>query len=324
MGGENERLTQEQQEIVRMRKRGLLNAMIGYCRTTTCLHAYMTRYFADPRGMANEGGRGGAPGMEGGAADVAATSATSATADATASATPATSPADGQPSVGASGCGNCSNCLRTFTAVDVTDIARAISRCVHDLHQGFGSGKVVAVLRGSKAQELTSRHLDRCPSYGVLEAVSQATIRDVLNQMATDGFLAIREGRLPVVGFGPRAMQTAQPDFRYEMKRVASRADGANAGGVGRGTGAAFGSVGGDGEAPDDENKALFERLREVRRAIAQELGKPPYIVFSDRTLRDMTRVRPVNDEQFLAVNGVGERKLERYGQRFMDAVRAF
>ncbi|MDN6783654.1 MAG: RecQ family ATP-dependent DNA helicase [Bifidobacterium mongoliense] len=330
MGGENERLTQEQQEIVRMRKRGLLNAMIGYCRTTTCLHAYMTRYFADPRGMAGEGGRGGAPGTEDGAVDVAATSATSttsatsATADATASATPATSPADGQPSVGASGCGNCSNCLSTFTAVDVTDIARAISRCVHDLHQGFGSGKVVAVLRGSKAQELTSRHLDRCPSYGVLEAVSQATIRDVLNQMATDGFLAIREGRLPVVGFGPRAVQTAQPDFHYEMKRVASRADGANAGGVGRGTGAALGSVGGDGEAPDDENEALFERLREVRRAIAQELGKPPYIVFSDRTLRDMTRVRPVNDEQFLAVNGVGERKLERYGQRFMDAVRTF
>ena len=67
----------------------------------------------------------------------------------------------------------------------------------------------------------------------------------------------------------------------------------------------------------------MFERLRAVRREIAQELGKPPYIVFSDRTLRDMTRISPVTDAQFLSVNGVGERKLAQYGRRFMDAIGA-
>lgn len=287
MSGENERLDAEEQAAVRMRRRGLLNTMIGYCRTTRCLHAYMTRYFA--------------------ASDTGA----------------------------AVNCGNCSNCLSTFTTIDVTDIARAVSRCVHDLHQGFGSGKVVAVLRGSHAQDLLERHLDRCPSYGALEQVSQASIRDVLNQMATDGFLAISEGRLPIVGFGPRAVETTQRDFHYEMKRVERRAQRRAATGFGGGsasTGTAFGGITGDDsidggvtgdDAADDVDEELFERLRAVRRQIAQEIGKPPYIVFSDRALRDMTRIRPVTNAQFLAVNGVGERKLEQYGQRFMDAIRA-
>lgn len=75
---------------------------------------------------------------------------------------------------------------------------------------------------------------------------------------------------------------------------------------------------------PDDDEEALFQRLRELRRDIAQEIGKPPYIVFSDRTLRDMARIRPVTDAQFLAVNGVGESKLRQYGRRFMEAVAAF
>ena len=73
---------------------------------------------------------------------------------------------------------------------------------------------------------------------------------------------------------------------------------------------------------PDDDEESLFQKLRELRRTIAQEIGKPPYIVFSDKTLRDMVRVKPITDDQFLAVNGVGESKLKQYGERFMAAIR--
>lgn len=268
---ENERLTPEEQETVRASKRRLLDAMVGYCRTTDCLHAYMTRYFGETAGAAAK--------------------------------------TDGK-------CvGGCANCEHTFETIDVTDIARAISRCVHDVNQHVGSGKIVKVLRGSKAQDLSYLNPESLPSFGMLDEVPEARIRDVLSQMATDGFLTIAEGRLPIVGFGPRAAETVAPEFHYDIKKI-KRAD-ARARRTPDVSTPAVGSY-----VPDDGDEALFQKLRALRLDIARELGKPPYIVFSDKTLRDMVRVKPITDDQFLAVNGVGESKLKQYGERFMAAIR--
>ena len=268
---ENERLTPEEQEAVRASKRRLLDAMVGYCRTTDCLHAYMTRYFGETAGAAAK--------------------------------------TDGK-------CvGGCANCEHTFETIDVTDIARAISRCVHDVNQHVGSGKIVKVLRGSKAQDLSYLHPESLPSFGMLDEVPEARIRDVLSQMATDGFLTIAEGRLPIVSFGPRAAETVAPEFHYDIKKI-KRAD-ARARRTPDVSTPAVGSY-----VPDDGDEALFQKLRALRLDIARELGKPPYIVFSDKTLRDMVRVKPITDDQFLAVNGVGESKLKQYGERFMAAIR--
>ena len=295
MDNDNERLTPEERETVRMSKRRLLDGMIGYCRTTDCLHVYMTRYFGEN---------------------------TSRTGTCT---------------------GGCTNCDSTFETLDVTDIARSISRCVHDamydyddqgrptcgpVRQGLGSGKIVAILRGSKAKDLIARHLDRCPSYGRLHDAPEARIRDVLSQMATDGFLSIAEGRLPIVGFGQRAAETVAPKFRYEIKRVERKAAGAGTGVTSR-TDSSSKSAASDGPAlgsyaPDDENETLFQKLRELRLSIARENSLPPYMVFNDRTLRDMARLRPITDAQFLAVNGVGDSKLAKYGKRFMEAIAGF
>ena len=268
---ENERLTPEEQEAVRASKRRLLDAMVGYCRTTDCLHAYMTRYFGETAGAAAK--------------------------------------TDGK-------CvGGCANCEHTFETIDVTDIARAVSRCVHDVNQHVGSGKIVKVLRGSKAQDLSYLNPESLLSFGMLDEVPEARIRDVLSQMATDGFLTIAEGRLPIVGFGPRAAETVAPEFHYDIKKI-KRAD-ARARRTPDVSTPAVGSY-----VPDDGDEALFQKLRALRLDIARELGKPPYIVFSDKTLRDMVRVKPITDDQFLAVNGVGESKLKQYGERFMAAIR--
>lgn len=268
---ENERLTPEEQEAVRASKRRLLDAMVGYCRTTDCLHAYMTRYFGETAGAAAK--------------------------------------TDGK-------CvGGCANCEHTFETIDVTDIARAVSRCVHDVNQHVGSGKIVKVLRASKAQDLSYLNPESLPSFGMLDEVPEARIRDVLSQMATDGFLTIAEGRLPIVGFGPRAAETVAPEFHYDIKKI-KRAD-ARARRTPDVSTPAVGSY-----VPDDGDEALFQKLRALRLDIARELGKPPYIVFSDKTLRDMVRVKPITDDQFLAVNGVGESKLKQYGERFMAAIR--
>ena len=270
---ENARLTPEEQEVVRISKRHLLDGMVGYCRTTECLHAYMTRYFGeqtDPNAGNCEGG--------------------------------------------------CANCGRTFETIDVTDTARAISMCVHDVQQKVGTGKIVKILRGSKSQDLAVWHPETMTTYGKLGNVPEAQVRDVLNQMVADGFLRISEGRLPLVGFGARAAETASPQFHYEMKRVKRKSP----------SRAVFGQVGQQGrqalsgaQESDGEDERLFQKLRELRMVIAREIGKPPYIVFSDKSLRDMARVRPTTNAQMLGISGVGEVKMQRYGERFLEVIRA-
>lgn len=292
---ENERLTPEEQEIVRQSKRRLLDGMVGYCRTTDCLHRYMTRYF----GQELSSNAGSAAGE-----DIAADSSQSGR------------------------CGACSNCESTFETIDVTRVAQAISRCVHDVGQRVGSGKIVKILRGSRAQDLAWLNPERMPTFGMLKDVNEARVRDVLSQMATDGYLSIAEGRMPIVMFGARAAETAAPDFHYEIKRVERKSAAAGSGRSG-GVADTADSANVPGDAlgsyiPDDDEESLFQKLRELRRTIAQEIGKPPYIVFSDKTLRDMARIKPVTNAQFLAVNGVGQHKLDLYGQRFMQAIASF
>lgn len=292
---ENERLTPEEQEIVRQSKRRLLDGMVGYCRTTDCLHRYMTRYF----GQELSPNAGSAAGE-----DIAADSSQSGR------------------------CGACSNCESTFETIDVTRVAQAISRCVHDVGQRVGSGKIVKILRGSRAQDLAWLNPERMPTFGMLKDVNEARVRDVLSQMATDGYLSIAEGRMPIVMFGARAAETAAPDFHYEIKRVERKSAAAGSGRSG-GVADTADSANVPGDAlgsyiPDDDEESLFQKLRELRRTIAQEIGKPPYIVFSDKTLRDMARIKPVADAQFLAVNGVGQHKLDLYGQRFMQTIASF
>ena len=292
---ENERLTPEEREIVRQSKRRLLDGMVGYCRTTDCLHRYMTRYF----GQELSPNAGSAAGE-----DIAADSSQSGR------------------------CGACSNCESTFETIDVTRVAQAISRCMHDAGQRVGSGKIVKILRGSRAQDLAWLNPERMPTFGMLKDVNEARVRDVLSQMATDGYLSIAEGRMPIVMFGARAAETAAPDFHYEIKRVERKSAAAGSGRSG-GVADTADSANVPGDAlgsyiPDDDEESLFQKLRELRRTIAQEIGKPPYIVFSDKTLRDMARIKPVTNAQFLAVNGVGQHKLDLYGQRFMQAIASF
>lgn len=280
---ENERMTPEDQEIVRQSKRRLLDGMVGYCRTADCLHRYMTRYFGQEI-------------------------------------TPTDAPSDTHEDK----CGACSNCESTFETIDVTSVAQAISRCVHDVNQRVGSGKIVKILRGSKAQELAWLNPEQMPTFGMLKDVNEARVRDVLSQMATDGYLFIAEGRMPIVMFGARAAETAAPDFHYEIKRVERKSASVSSRHGAVASESASASAAMESYIPDDDEEALFQKLRELRRTIAQEIGKPPYIVFSDKTLRDMARIKPITNAQFLAVNGVGQHKLDLYGKRFMEAVASF
>ncbi len=220
----------------------------------------------------------------------------------------------------AEGCGNCSNCRGEFDAVDATETARACVACVRELNGSFGKTMVVDVLRGSKSQRVFENRLDELSSYGTVKEPA-AFVKEVIELLASDGILTVSEGTYPVVGLGPKSPMADAPGFSFAVKRMRKHEGFPGASDVSAGSLRTFGSTGTD-TAPYSEE--LFVRLRALRKRLADEAHVPPYVVFSDKTLRGMCELLPSTKEEFLQVSGVGEKKLERYGGSFLDEIAAF
>lgn len=222
----------------------------------------------------------------------------------------------------AGGCSNCSNCEGTFEAVDVTDTARALMRCVQELRGRFGKGMVVDVVRGSRNAKVLDLHLDEAASYAVVDAPA-TQVKEIIELLAAGGYLAITEGSYPLVGLGPRAREAAEDGFSLAMKHVVRTPQRERGRAAMEGRGRSFGGSGST-DITGEVDLALFERLRMVRKRLADEAGVPPYIVFSDATLRDMCEKRPSSPDEFLDVSGVGATKLARYGEAFLEEIAAY
>ena len=324
----HEGLTAEEAEVVRASRRRMLESMVGYCYTTGCLRAYILRYFG-------EGGHDEALPSQGGATEVAPYGGAGAgganlldgaacapdSRDGHAACDPtlrrggswsALPTEENSASSSAKRC--CSNCDGEFEAVDVTAEARAIMRCVQALRGRFGKTTVVDVLRGADTENLRQWGLVNLPVYGTSEA-RRALLMEVVELLAADGYLAITEGKFPLVGFGPRYREAAEPDFALRIKQTPK---------VRKGSAAKLPKSARAGAADLTEaDVELFERLRALRLRLAQEAAVPPYVIFHDATLAAMAAARPVTEEELLALPGIGEKKLATYGKAFLEEIMA-
>ena len=322
----HEGLTAEEAEVVRASRRRMLESMVGYCYTTGCLRAYILRYFG-------EGGHDEALPSQGGATEVAPYGGAGAgganlldgaacapdSRDGHAACDPtlrrggswsALPTEENSASSSAKRC--CSNCDGEFEAVDVTAEARAIMRCVQALRGRFGKTTVVDVLRGADTENLRQWGLVNLPVYGTSEA-RRALLMEVVELLAADGYLAITEGKFPLVGFGPRYREVAEPDFALRIKQTPK---------VRKGSAAKPPKAARPGAADLGAADAeLFERLRALRLLLAQEAAVPPYVIFHDATLAAMAAARPATEEELLALPGVGEKKLATYGKAFLEEI---
>lgn len=288
-GGGNDELSEEEVQRVKSAQRRMLDGMVGYCRTTGCLRRYILDYFGED--SRNEEGAASA--------------------------------------LSAESCGNCSNCLGDFDAIDVTDTAKQCVLCVREVQGAFGKSMIADIVRGSRSQRVIEGELDRLQSYNTVSD-SAAQVKEVIELLAAAGILDISDGTYPVVGLGARSFEAEQESFTFSMKKIrrprkkASRSsfDGAPSFG-GSGAGGAHATPGVFGASGGGEEE-LFERLRVLRKNIADANGIAPYIVFSDKALRDMCARMPATPEAFLLVSGVGEKKLERYGEEFLAEIAAF
>ncbi|MDR2094456.1 MAG: DNA helicase RecQ [Treponema sp.] len=206
-------------------------------------------------------------------------------------------------------CGNCSNCTTNFEHIDISLPAQKIISCVYRIEQRgkrFGKTMVIDILRGSKSRKLLDQGLETLSTYGIMADMDIHRIRTILDYLIAHEYLALEGGDYPVLRPASRS-----GEIIFEKKPLAMMLPKE----VERPRPAVPAQTG-------EFDEPLFTKLKALRTRLAQEARMPAYIIFSDASLRDMCRKMPVNTEQFLTVSGVGEVKMEKYGEVFTGLIR--
>lgn len=204
-------------------------------------------------------------------------------------------------------CAMCDNCLSEKPALrDLTTEAQKLLSCVKRTGETFGVAHVVDVLRGSQARKVQQRGHHRLTTYGIGRELGADQWRDLARQLLQGGFLT-QDLQIGSLQLTPKAWELFRGQRRFQGRLKAPSVPG--------GQNAPTAAV----EAADP---ALFERLRRLRKQLADTAGVPPFVVFSDRTLLDMTARRPQSPESLMTVHGIGRIKAERYGAPFLEILR--
>jgi len=196
-------------------------------------------------------------------------------------------------------CQKCSNCLDERERKEVTREAQMVLSCTVRMNERFGKMMIAQVLAGSKNKKVLDLGFDRLPTYALMKQQSAQQISDFIEFLITEEYLHMSEGAYPtlkVTHKGKKVLVGQEAVYKKQaMKREAIQ-----------------------------ENDALFEQLRAVRMKLAREQGVPPFVVFSDQTLKEMSAVQPKTEEELLHIKGIGAQKREKYGDVFLEEIRLF
>ncbi len=211
-------------------------------------------------------------------------------------------------------CGNCDICKNPPKAFDGTVIAQKALSAIYRLRQSVGMATVIDVLRGSGKKEMFERGYHEIKTYGAGRDIPFLEWQHYLLQLLNYGYIEIAHDQNGVVKLTPASQRVLFENEKVQLVRFATikerqQADKAKAK---------------QATKPQRVRDELFEKLRQLRKQLAQERGVPPYIVFNDATLEEMAAVRPMADEEMKNISGVGERKLQLYGSYFIDAIIEF
>ena len=210
-------------------------------------------------------------------------------------------------------CDNCGNCHREYREVDMTAEAKAVLDCVSETKGRYGQAVVIGTLLGANRARLKELGTVHYKSYGSLKNLGENEIKALIRQMIMEGYLYQTEDQYSVVKIGSKTSSELESNAilvkMNEEKEPSRRQRGSRRRSTDMLTGKGF---------------ELFEILRSLRLEIAREEVVPPYIIFSDKTLIDMCVKLPRDRGTMLDVSGVGQAKYEKYGQRFLTAIREY
>jgi ATP-dependent DNA helicase RecQ len=215
-------------------------------------------------------------------------------------------------------CGACDVCLDEVELLgDALVTAQKILSCVARLDQSFGGEYTAQVLVGSREQRILDKGHDKLSTWGLLKTHDKRQIRDWIDQLIGQGCLE-KVGEYGVLQLTDDGLNVLHGRTTPRLSRATAPASGS-----GPGSGARRESKASK-ESWDGVDRTLFEELRKLRRAKAEERGLPPFVVFSDATLRDFARRRPSTWDALPQVSGVGEKKRAEYGEEFLDAITSY
>ena len=208
-------------------------------------------------------------------------------------------------------CGHCSNCLEEFQELDVKEAAADVIRCVQSSGQRFGIRMIAGTLLGENTAKIREARMDRNPVYGKQSRMGQHLIQEVIRAMLEEGYLRQTRDRYAVLKLTEDSevlLYSGEPFWiscRKEEERPKAE----------RGKSLPAGDL-------TEKGRELFEHLRRLRAALAGKRSVPPYMVASDRTLADMCARIPLSREELLQVSGMGEKKVQQYGEAFLEKIR--
>lgn len=193
-------------------------------------------------------------------------------------------------------CGRCGNCTDSREVQDVTKEVQMVLSCVVRMGQRFGKTMTAQVLTGSENKKVIDFGFTKLSTYGILKGKSLKEVSGLMEFMIAEGFLSVKHGSLPTIYVSDAGKEVLLGNKRVERKGVTMTKQIA-------------------------KSDPLFERLRILRKKIADEAGVPPFVIFSDKTLQHMCAERPQTEEQLLEIHGIGENKREKYGQVFLEEI---
>jgi ATP-dependent DNA helicase RecQ len=213
-------------------------------------------------------------------------------------------------------CGACDVCLGELELVDdAVTVARKVLSCVARVEQRFGAGHVTTVLIGKVTEAVTARGHEQLSTFGLFAGVPASEVRGYVEQLTALGYLRQTPGDYPVLVLTPEGrtlMRDGTSESVLTLFRQKRRAKDA---------GPRRSRV--ETESWEGVDRELFERLRELRLALARGRGVPPYVIFHDTTLREMARLRPRSEAALRDIYGVGQRKAEDVGLAFLEVINA-
>ncbi|MBN1071462.1 DNA helicase RecQ [Clostridium botulinum] len=196
-------------------------------------------------------------------------------------------------------CNNCSNCLNEGELVDKTIDAQKVLSCIYRMKNKFGSGMLVDVLRGSKNKKVIQFNFNELSTYGIMKDYSNDELKNFINTLISHRYISVVNGTYPVLGLNQRSMNVLKSEEKVVFKEFKI-------------------------EKKAREDNELYSILKEIRKEISVENGVPPYVIFGDATLKEMTVKYPVNKEKMLNISGVGEIKYKKYGEIFENEIKKF
>ena len=198
-------------------------------------------------------------------------------------------------------CHNCGNCLSEVEKADITVDAMKILSCIKRLKEKYGSGVVTDVLKGSNTYKNQMLGFDKLSTFGIMSEYSKNTIKDLIYFLITEGYIETFGDKYPVLRLTPSASKVLFEGEKVTIKRKIEK------------------SI----EVQIDEvyDAKLFEILKALRKRISEETHVPPFIVFSDTSLKQMATYFPTSEDQMLKISGVGDSKFDKYGNRFLETI---